>query len=100
MAIFICPKCGKVVTVSKFRTHYKNGSKINIYFETKEEIICEDCKTKLEFKPNEGNFQSSYSAFSGLTPLEKQQLLRQRSRDDAKKQKYVEQEKEKVHFIA
>lgn len=99
MAIFKCPKCNKTKEISKFRTYFKNGDKTNIDLDTKEEIYCE-CGTPMKFIPNEGNFQSSYSPFSTLSPLEKQQLLRKRSRDDAKKQKYIEQEREKIHFNA
>ena len=61
MAIFKCKKCGKISSVSKFRTYYKGGKKININLEDKKEIICEDCKEHMEFIPDEGNFQSSYS---------------------------------------
>lgn len=100
MAIFKCSNCNKIVNISKFRTLYSNGKRININLENKKEIICENCKIPMVFVPNEGNFNSSYSAFSGLSPLEKQKLLRKRSQDDAKKQKYVEQEREKVHFNA
>ena len=54
----------------------------------------------MEFIPEKGNFESSYSSFSGLSPVEKQKLLRKRSQEDAKKQKYREQDYEKDHYNA
>jgi len=100
MARFQCPKCKKEILVSKFRTIYKNGKKQNINLENNKEIICEYCKEQMIFIPESGNFESSYSSFSGLSPLEKQKLLRRRSQDDAKKQKYRQQDFEKDHYNA
>lgn len=95
-----CKKCGKIMPLNKVRTIYQNGKKVYINPDTKKEILCEDCKGQVELLQQEGNFQSSYSQFSTLSPLEKQKLLRKRSQEDAKKQKYVEQEREKVHYGA
>lgn len=97
MAKFKCLKCSKEIEISKFRTIYRDKKRINMDLNTNKEIICE-CGEKMELIPNEGNFTSTYSQFSTLSPLEKQKLLRKRSREDAKKQKYVEQEREKLHF--
>ena len=100
MAIFKCPKCNKVKTVSKFRTYFRGGKQKNINLDDNQEITCEDCQIPMKFIPEEGNFGSSYSSFSGLSPIEKQKLLRKRSQDDAKKQKYREQDYEKDHYNA
>lgn len=100
MATFKCPNCSKIKIVSKFRTFFKNGNQQNINLEDNKEILCEDCNTPMKFIPEKGNFQSSYSSFSGLSPLEKQKLLRKRSDDDAKKQKYVNADFEKDHYNA
>ena len=54
----------------------------------------------MKFIPEDGNFESSYSSFSGLSPVEKQKLLRKRSQNDAKKQKYRGQDYEKDHYNA
>lgn len=100
MATFKCPKCKKITIVSKFRTYFKNNKQQNINLENGEEIVCKDCNIPMKFIPEKGNFESSYSSFSGLSPLEKQKLLRKRSEEDAKKQKYREQDFEKDHFNA
>lgn len=100
MAAFKCPKCGKTISVSKFRTYFKEGKQQNIDLETKKEIICEDCKISMQFVPEKGEFGIAYSQFSGLSPLEKQKLLRKRSNDDAKKQKYRQADYEKDHYNA
>ena len=100
MAIFKCPKCNKTKVVSKFRTYFKGKNKQNIDLNTNKEICCDDCKIAMEFVPEKGNFGTAYSAFSGLSPVEKQKLLRKRSEDDAKKQKYRQQDFEKDHYNA
>ena len=100
MAIFKCPKCHKTKTISKFRTYFRGGKQQNIDLSNNQEIVCEDCQVCMEFIPEKGNFESSYSSFSGLSPVEKQKLLRRRSQEDAKKQKYREQDYEKDHYNA
>lgn len=100
MAIFKCPHCESIKSVSKYRTSFKGGEQITIDLDTKKEIICENCNKKMVFVPEKGNFESSYSSFSGLSPLEKQKLLRKRSQDDAQKQKYRQQDFEKDHYNA
>lgn len=100
MATFKCPKCNKIKTVSKFRTYFRGGKQQNINLNNNQEIICEDCHIPMKFIPEKGNFESSYSSFSGLSPVEKQKLLRKRSDDDAKKQKYRQADYEKDHYNA
>lgn len=96
---FICKKCGKESTnYNKIRTFYKNNKRIFKVIGTNIELKCVYCNGDLKEKVEEGNFTSSYSEFGGLSPLEKQKILRKRSREDAKRQKYVEQEREKEHF--
>lgn len=100
MAKFKCPHCEGMKNISKFRTYFRGGEKQNIDLNTNKEILCDNCQTKMVFVPEEGNFESSYSSFSGLSPLEKQKLLRKRSEDDAKKQKYRQQDFEKDFYNA
>lgn len=100
MAIFKCPKCNKIRIISKFRTYFREGKQQNIDLSNNQEIVCENCYIPMKFVPEEGNFKTAYSSFSGLSPVEKQKLLRKRSNDDAKKKKYREQDYEKDHYNA
>ena len=100
MANFKCLECGKIKVVSKYRTYFKNKKQQNIDLDNNKEILCEDCNIPMVFVPEKGNFESSYSSFSGLSLLEKQKLLRKRSQEDAKKQKYREQDFEKDYYNA
>lgn len=100
MALFLCPICYKCKEVSNFRTFYKEGKKINVNLISGKKIVCPECNIAMNFVPKVGVFGVSYSPFSGLSPLEKQRLLRKRSEADNKKQQYVKQEEEKVHFNA
>lgn len=100
MAIFKCPKCNKTKVVSKFRTYFKGGKQQNIDLSSNKEICCDSCRVAMQFLPEEGNFETAYSSFSGLSPFEKQKLLRKRSDDDAKKQKFHQQDFEKDYYNA
>lgn len=100
MAKFQCPKCKKIQIISKYRTYFRNGKQQNIDLDTNREIFCSDCKIFMQFSQEEGNFGIAYSSFSGLSPLEKQKLLRKRSDDDAKKEKYRQQDFEKDYYNA
>ena len=99
MALFKCPICGKETECSKFRTVSRGNKLININLNTNKEIICE-CGSQMNFQPIEGDFESAYGKFSALSPLERQLSLRKRSQEDAKKQKYVDQEREKCFYNA
>lgn len=99
MSKFRCPKCGKEIEVSKYKSIFKGDKVINIDNLTDKEIICEDCKIPMEFVKKEGNYETAgIGKFTNLSPLEKQQVLRKRSREDAKKNKYVANEMEKDRF--
>lgn len=100
MSKFECSKCKNIYEINQFKTLYKNNNKIYIDLNTNKEICCENCNNKLQLIQDKENFGIVYSSFSGLSPLEKQKLLRKRSDDDAKKQKYREQDREKDHYNA
>lgn len=100
MANFKCSNCNNTKIVSKFRTYFDKGNRKNIDLDSQKEIICEDCKIPMAFVSEKGNFESSYSSFSGLSPIEKQKVLRKRSQDDANKQRYRNQDFEKDHYNA
>lgn len=98
MALFKCPNCGKEIECSKFRTVSRGSKLITIDLNTNKEIVCE-CGSQMIFQPIEGDFESTnYGKFSALSPLERQLSLRKRSQEDAKKQKYVDQEREKCYY--
>lgn len=97
---FKCPKCNKEIFIQKFRTSFKNGELVNIEEQTGKEIICPDCKEKMKYIYAEGPCTANYGSFSSLSPMEKQLALRKRSREDAIKNKYQDQEREKVFYNA
>lgn len=99
MGNFVCSDCGNVQTVNKFRTIYEGGKVITINLNTNKEIICDKCGGKTEFKSRVGNFIShGINKFSTMDPLERQASLRERSKMDAQKHKYVDQEREKGFY--
>lgn len=100
MSKFKCSICDKICDINQYKTLYKDNNKIYIDLNTNKEICCKNCNNKLQLILNKENFEVVYSSFSGLSPLEKQKLLRKRSDDDAKKQKYREQDREKDHYNA
>ena len=100
MAKFKCPNCDKIHIVSKYRTYFRNKKQQNVDLSNNKEIICEECNLPMFFISEEGNFESSYSSFSGLSPLEKQKLLRKRSDSDAKKKKFRNEDFEKDYYNA
>lgn len=97
---FKCPKCNKEFFIQKHTTVFKNGDLVNIEEKTGKEIICPDCKIKMKYIYEEGPCTANYGSFSSLTPMEKQLALRKRSREDAIKNKYQDQEREKVFYNA
>ena len=97
--IFKCPKCGKEIKTYKYTTIYRGGNTININDETNKELICENCNIKLEFQIDKTKgFGFNYGRFSSLSIEERQNVLKKRSSDDAKKMKYKDQEREKVYY--
>lgn len=98
MGKFKCTKCDNEINCSKFRTVIKNGKLINIDLSTNKEIVCK-CGSEMTFQPIEGEFESTnYGKFSAMSPLERQKTLRKRSQEDAKKQKYVDAERERCYY--
>lgn len=99
MAKFICNKCNKIVETQKYSVKIKGSKLINIDNSTKKEILC--CEEAMEFlDENKGPINVNFGKFNSMTPLERQQVLRKRSQDDAKKQKYRDQDREKYFYNA
>lgn len=98
---FECPKCGRKYYFSFYTMTFKNGQAIYLDKSTKKELQCigEDCKKEhLQFIPEEGPINCHFASFSSLSPEEKKNLLRKRSKADAKKKKYKDNEKERVFY--
>lgn len=99
MAIFKCPKCNKEIITYKYSSYYKDNKEIQMNDETDKELICENCKEKLiQIIERKSLGSIGIGRFSGLSIEERQNVLKKRSKDDAIKMKYKDQEREKVFY--
>lgn len=98
MANFKCKSCNKNIFVTSYITKFILGKKQ--YFKSpNKKLIC-NCGGEVELidESKNENISVNIGKFSSLSYKEKQESLKQRSRKDAKKQKYVENYKEAEHY--
>lgn len=98
---FKCDNCNKELYIQNYTFKFSSlGNLIYLDKNTKKELICPDCKKPLSFikvEP-EGPISCNFGVFSSMSPLQKQEFLKKRSKADNKKQKYVDQEREKCFY--
>lgn len=94
MAEFICISCNKKIFKSSYITKFQNNKK-EYFITPKQKIKC-DCGGEVELieDNNKEEININVGRFSSLSYNERQESLKKRSKDDAKKQKYVENYKE------
>lgn len=101
MSTYICKKCQTSKEIDNVRTVFQNGKLVHIDLSTHEEICCEKCGSPLIFKKSEENYTSNnISKYNSMSMEDKQLDLRKRSKADSKKQKYVDQDREKTFYNA
>lgn len=99
MSLFECKNCNIRQSINKYTVTVRNNHLVNVCTDTKEEICCPKCKKPLVFVEEKKDLSEvGFGMFSSKSIEEKQASLKKRSREDAKKQKYVENEREKVFY--
>lgn len=88
MANFKCKSCKKIHSVSSYRLSIKNDEKVYVDPKTKEALRCEcSKKTILEYVEGKFNgFCTTFGKFSSMTPDQKQEVLKKRSKEHFKKE--------------
>lgn len=101
MENFKCNNCKKTLYIQNYTFKFSpSGDMIYLDKNTKKELLCPDCGKSLEFikKKQEGPISCNFGTFASLSPLQKQEFLKKRSKEDNKKHKYVDQEREKCFY--
>lgn len=65
----------------------KNGKEIEILkYSSKNPPVCNECQTKLEFIKSHEGFCTNFGSFESMTPIQRQESLKKRSKEHFKKE--------------